>query len=458
MIGCMNQITAKKRTGVFVAILVTCIVCSMLSTALNTALPQIMRDFQVTTATGQWLSSIYSLVMGILVLVTPFLIHRCKTKPLYLATLAVFIAGLLLCAFTSSFSCMMLGRILQAAGNGVMVSLGQVVLLTVYPKEKRGSIMGIYGLAIGAAPVLAPTLAGLIVDAFGWRMIFYIVLIISTVTWFFTAAFFDNVLETGKESFDFLSLALCSVGYSGILIGVGNLGTYSLLTTSVLMPLVLGFVAAVLFAYRQFHIKSPFLELRILGNVQYRTAVIASMLMYASMMAASILLPIYVQSVRGYTATVSGLVTTPGSLAMAFVSPFSGRAYDKMGIRKVFLLGGLLLTLSSLGMIFINMETALLWIAVLNVIRNVAIGCMMMPFVTWGMSGLEEKYTSHGTALLTSLRTVAGSFGSAVFVAIVSIVAASTSQAVGMSIAFFGLTIVGAMELVLAIYVARKKI
>lgn len=454
----MNQITAKKRTGVFVAILVTCIVCSMLSTALNTALPQIMRDFQVTTAIGQWLSSIYSLVMGILVLFTPFLIRRCKTKPLYLGTLAIFIAGLLFCAFTSSFAFMMVGRILQAAGNGMMVSLGQVIMLTIYPKEKRGSIMGIYGLAIGAAPVLAPTLAGLIVDAFGWRMIFYIVLIISTAAWFFTAAVFDNVLETGKESFDFLSLALCSVGYSGILIGVGNLGTYSLLTTSVLVPLVLGFVAAVIFVYRQLHLESPFLELRILGNAKYRTAVIASMLMYASMMAASILLPLYVQSVRGYTATVSGLVTMPGSLAMAFVSPFSGRAYDKMGIRKVFLVGGLLMTLSNLGMIFITMETTLLWIAILNVIRNIAIGCMMMPFVTWGMSGLEEKFTSHGTALLTSLRTVAGSFGSAVFVAIVSMVAVSSSQAVGMNVAFLGLTIIGAVELMLAVYVVKKKI
>ena len=243
----MNQITAKKRTGVFVAILVTCIVCSMLSTALNTVLPQIMRDFQVTTATGQWMSDIYFLVMGILVLVTPFLIRRCKIKPLYLTALTVFIAGLLLCVFTSSFSFMMVGRILQAAGNGMMVSLGQVIMLTIYPKEKRGSIMGIYGLAIGVALVLAPTLAGMIINTFGWRMFFYIVLIISTVAWFFTAVVFDNVLETGKESVDLLSLVLCSVGYSGIMIGVVNLVTYSLLTISVLIPLVAGVAAAVIF-------------------------------------------------------------------------------------------------------------------------------------------------------------------------------------------------------------------
>ena len=163
----------------------------------------------------------------------------------------------------------------------------------------------------------------------------------------------------------------------------------------------------------------------------------------------------------------------PGSLAMALVSPFSGKAYDKMGIRKVFLLGSILLTISSGGMISLGLTTPLPWVAVLNVLRNIAIGCMMMPFVTWGMSGLEDRYVSHGTALLTSLRTVAGSFGSAVFVAVVSMVAQivqnsrgdigslgmqasqeaqvlADAQAAGMRAAFLGLTLIGLAELFLA--------
>ncbi len=467
------QLSEKRRTGTFCAILVTCIVCSMLSTALTTALPQIMVDFGVDTVTGQWLTSVYSLVMGILILVTPFLIRRLPTRRLYLLTLTVFILGLALCGFTRSFPVMMAGRILQAAGNGVMVSLGQVVLLTIYPKEKRGSIMGVYGLAIGAAPVLAPTLAGLIVDAFGWRMIFCLVLIISLLAWILTAVTFGNVLETGKEKFDTLSLTLCAAGYSGILLGAGNLGRHGLLEPQVWLPLLIGFLGAGCFIYRQLKLPQPFLELRILKTAQFRTAVIASMLMYASMMAASILLPIYVQSVRGHSATVSGLVTMPGSLAMALVSPFSGKAYDKMGIRKVFLLGSILLTISSGGMISLGLTTPLPWVAVLNVLRNIAIGCMMMPFVTWGMSGLEDRYVSHGTALLTSLRTVAGSFGSAVFVAVVSMVAQivqnsrgdigslgmqasqeaqvlADAQAAGMRAAFLGLTLIGLAELFLA--------
>lgn len=452
------ELSKNKRTSVFFAILVTCIVCSMLSTALTTALPQIMADFKVTTADGQWLTSIYSLVMGIFVLATPFLIRRFKTKPLYLATLTVFILGLLLCAFTNSFPVMLIGRVLQAAGNGVMVSLGQVILLTVYPKEKRGSIMGLYGLAIGAAPVLAPTLAGFIIDAFGFRMIFYIILVISTFAWFLVALTFENVLETGKEKFDFLSLVLCAAGFSGILIGTGNLGSYSLLNISVLLPLLLGFSFAGVFIYRQSHMAVPFLELRIMKVKGYRTAVIASMLMYASMIAASILLPIYMQTIRGCSATISGLVTMPGSLAMAFISPLAGKNYDKIGIKKVFLLGSVLLTISSLGMVFISDVTPLLWVAGLNIVRNIAIGCMMMPFMTWGMSSLDGKHTAHGTAMLTSLRTVAGSFGAVIFVAVVSAVAKASTQMAGMNAAFFGLTVIGFVEMGLAFYVVKRKL
>jgi len=430
----------------------------MLSTALTTALPQIMKDFGITATTGQWLTSIYSLVMGILVLATPFLIKRFPTKWLYVASLGVFTFGLVLSAFTASFTVMMAGRVLQAAGNGVLLSLGQVVLLTIYPKEKRGAVMGMYGLAVGAAPVIAPTIAGLIVDAFGWRMIFYIVLIISTVVLVFALTAFKNVLDNEKQQFDFISLSLCSVGFSGLLIGLGNLGSYSVLSVYVLFPLAVGMASAAGFVFRQLHMKNPFLELRILKTRRYRIAVIASVLLYASLMATSVLLPVYIQNIRGYSATISGLVTMPGALVMAVVSPFTGRNYDKMGIKRLFIIGGALLAVSSLGMVFVGLNAPLAVVAALNIFRNIAVGCMMMPLVTWGMGGLEDSHTAHGTALLTSLRTIAGAFGSAIFMAVVSVVSESSTQMLGMNAAFAGLTAIGAAQLALALYVVRKQI
>lgn len=428
----------------------------MLSTALNTALPQILVDFGIDSSTGQWLTSIYSLVMGILTLVTPFLISRFPAKNLYLGTLLIFLAGLLLSGSTTVFPLMMAGRILQAAGNGIMVAQGQVLILTMFPPEKRGSVMGIYGLAIGTSPVIAPTLAGLVVDAFGWRMIFYIVAVVVAASAVMTAVLFENVTGGSRERLDFLSLSLCSVGVCGLLLGAGNVGKYTLAALPVWVPLLAGTAGTAAFAWRQLRMETPFMELRILRVLRYRVAVIASMLMYATVMASSILLPIYIQSVRGGSATVSGLVTMPGALATALISPVSGKLYDKWGIKPLFFVGSVLMLVSSLGMIPSMEGTSMLWIGFLNVVRCAGIGCMMMPFVTWGMSGLKKENTAHGTALITSLRTVAGAFGSALFVALYNIFAARGSAYLGMQAAFAGLALFGAAELFVAVYTWRR--
>lgn len=460
------ELTEKKRNGIFITILVSCIACGMLSTALTTALPQMMKDFGVNSSTGQWMTSIYSLVMGIFTLAAPFLMKRIPTRKLYLFLLLLFMAGLLLSAATSVYWIMMAGRILQAAANGVMVAQGQVILLTIFPEEKRGSVMGIYGLAIGAAPVIAPTLAGVIVDLAGWRMIFFAVLAVTLASFVMAIFTFADVLENSAAKLDTLSLGLCSVGVCGLLLGAGNMGNASFFSVQVLLPLAVGAAGTWGFAYRQLHMPDPFMELRILKVRKYRTAVIASMLLYATVIASSVLLPLYIQSVRGYSATVSALVTMPGAVATALISPLSGKLYDKSGMKGLFLGGALMLVVSNAGMIFLNGQFPLLLIGALNVIRCVGVGCLMMPFVTWGMSGLDPKYTSHGTALLTSLRTVAGSFGSAVFVAVVNIAASAAAsgdmqeaaaQSVGMSAAFIGLTLIALAEVFLGIWTFQKK-
>ena len=161
------KITNKRRMFIFLDIAVTCIVGSMLTTALTTALPSIVEDMGVSVTTGQWLTSGYSLVMAIIMSLTVFLIVRFPTKRLYCTAVLVFTAGLITGATAGNFVVVMLGRILQAAGNGMLVAMGQVIILTIFPPEKRGTAMGWYGLAIGAAPVIAPTIAALMVDTIG---------------------------------------------------------------------------------------------------------------------------------------------------------------------------------------------------------------------------------------------------------------------------------------------------
>ena len=181
------------------------------------------------------------------------------------------------------------------------------------------------------------------------------------------------------------------------------------------------------------------------------------MLLYAVMISASTLMPILIQSVYGYTATISGLVMIPGSVAMAVISPFTGKIYDRFGIRKLFIVGSTALFLSSLCMSLLTASTSLIYLALVNLVRSVAIGCLMMPLVTWGMSRLSPEHTADGTSMITSLRTIAGSIGSAVFVSVMTLASQISADIRGMCAAFLCLTALAAAEIIIALFCTKKR-
>lgn len=436
-----NEMTDRRRTLIFFNILISTIASSMLSTAMTTALPPIAADLHVSVTTGQWMTSGYSLVMGIIMPLTAFLIRRLPTKRLYLGGILLFIAGLMVSLFSHTFPIMMTGRIFQACGNGILMSIAQVVILSIFPAERKGTVMGWYGLACGAAPVIAPTLAGILVDLINWRAIFALALAVMLLSLLMAWLVFDDVLETCKKKFDTLSFILSVFAFGGVTLGIGNIGSMGIANTAVWLPLLAGILTALLFTYRQLHIAEPFLELKILGTKEYALSVIASMLLYFTMMGSSVIMPLYVQSILGYSATVSGIVTLPGSLSMALVSPFAGKIFDKLGMKKLFVSGALFLVVSNLGMYFISMHTPVYVASLYNTVRCISIGCLMMPLVTWGTSYVKGTLVADATALLTSLRTIAGAIGSAVFVGIMEMVAQHSIASHGKNAAIHGLNI-----------------
>ena len=453
-----KTIHTKQQYSIFGVVLGACILCSLLQTAMNTALPAVMKEFQITAATAQWLTSGYSLAMGVMTPLTAYLIKRFPTRRLFSVSLMTFALGVALAAWAVSFPMLILGRILQALGASVIVAMTQIVIFHVFPVEKRGSMMGLYGLAIGAAPILAPTLAGLVIDAWGWRMVFVISFGITVLAVLLGVRWMRDVLETAKQRFDTISMIACSLGLCGLMIGVGNVTTYPFFSALVALPLAIGAVAIVLFSLRQLKQEQPFLDIRLFRNREFTLGILGSMLLYAGMIGASTLIPLYIQSARGMSATVSGMVTMPGSLVMILVNPLAGRLYDKLGIRKVFVFGSLLMLIGCIGMSFLTAETSLALVIAMFVLRQFAIGCMMMPMATWTMSTLEKRATADGTAILTSLRTIAGSIGSAVFVSLASAVAASSTLIRGLSTAFTGISVLAGVELVFAlIFVGKDK-
>lgn len=449
----------RRRTIIVVNLIVTCVATSFLQTALTTALPPIIQDFNISVSSGQWLTSGYSLVMGIMMPLTAFLITRYPTRKLYLSAIGVFLVGLVICLFAPNFPIMMVGRVLQACGNGITGAMVQVVLLTIYPPERQGSIMGWYGLSVGAAPVIAPTIAGVLVDVLSWRAIFAIAILILLASFLLAVAVFGDVLETRVKDFDLGSFLLSVCAFGGVTLGVGNLSSAGLLAPMTLAPLLLGVGTGVWFVRRQLQLAEPFLDVRMLRGHDYALSVVGSILLYFVMMGSSVIMPLYVQSIVGESATVSGLVTLPGSLAMAIVSPFAGKIYDKFGMRRLALVGSICMMVSSAGMCLVGANTPLGVAAALNVVRSVAIGCLMMPFVTFGLNGMGAEHTAHGTALLNALRTIAGAIGAAVFVGIMN--TASQGGAVdlaGLHVTFLAMTAVTVVMLcVMAVGIGKKQ-
>lgn len=459
------QISGRKRTLIFINLIVSGIATSILSTAMTTALPGLVEYFGVSTSIGQWVTSGYSLAMGMVMPLTAFLITRIPTKKLYMTGSAGFIVGLLFSIFAGNFGLMMVGRVLQACGNGVLLSAAQVIILTVYPAEKKGTMMGTYGLASTAAPIIAPTVAGLMIDAFGWKSIFFLVLFIMLVSFVISGIVFENVLEVQDKKFDVFSFVESIFAFGGITLGIGNISSFGLFSIQAGLPLLIGVITCVLFIFRQCSLENPFIDVKILSNCNYAASVVSSMVLYLVMMGSSVMMPLYVQSVMGYPAVISGLVTLPGSFATAVVSPFAGRLYDKIGIKKIFIAGSAALVISNVGMFFLTMDTPL-WIAAgLNVIRNISIGSLMMPLLTWGTSNVEPKKVADASSLLTSLRTIAGSIGSAVFVGIMTVVSTGSVEAYGdnalmhgMNISFFWMAAGSLVLLTISILGTRKKV
>lgn len=315
-----------------------------------------------------------------------------------------------------------------------------------------------------AAPIVAPTIAGVIVDLLNWRAIFSITLVIMVITLIFTIMVFEDVLETKVTKFDMTSFVLSAIAFTGVTLGIGNIGVSSFLSFGVLGMLVIGVTALIIFSYRQFKLSDPFLDLSVMKNNNYVIAVVATMLLYMVMMGANIILPIYIQTILEKSATISGLIMLPGSIICMFINPYAGKVYDKIGIKNIYIIGAVLMLVSNLAMSFLTVNTTM-WVAIIcNVIRNGSIAFLMMPLMTWGINSVDNSKKAHASAILSSLRTIAGAIGVAVFINIMTWIANSEVPPLskeaymhGADVAYIGMSVLSFIMLLIGLVAFKKK-
>ena len=215
----MEQLSHHYRSLVFVNLIVTCVCVAFMSTALNTLLPALTADTDIDAACAQWLVSGYALALAVAMPLSAFLATRFSTRRLYLAALTMFVVGMLVCSTGAGFALMMAGRVLQAVGNAVISTVTQVTILTIFPKEERGQAMGWFGLSVSAAPIAAPVVAGLMVDALGWRSVFWLVCIVSIASLAVSAFNMVDAIDHRQKSFDFPSFLLSVLAFGGVTLG-----------------------------------------------------------------------------------------------------------------------------------------------------------------------------------------------------------------------------------------------
>jgi len=453
-----KKVSDRRRTLIFLDINVSCIATSMLATALNTALPPIMNDLKIDVNTVQWLTTGFTLFLAITTPFTGFLISKFKTKSLFLFAVCSFIFGLIICAITSNFWVMMLGRIIQGCGNGLISSMAQVIIITIYPRERIGSVMGWYGLSLSVAPIISPAIAGVLVDYLNWRWIFILSAIIMSIALIFAIFVFEDVLPTMKKKFDVVSFTISAFTFGGITLAISNIGIASFMSYIVLVPLIIGLVAGVIFVWRQLHIKVPFLDVRVLKYKEYTVGAIASFIIQLIVMGSAIIIPYYVQQVKGNSATLSGIVVLPGALTNAIVNPLAGKLYDKVGMKLLFVGGSAFLALSNLAVYFINIHHSIWIISIINVFRCLAMGVLIMPFYTWAMRDIPKVKAPDATALFNSIRFIGSALGTALFISVMTKATDAVQgskenpKMYGINIAFLGMCILAVVQLLLGIF------
>ncbi|MDJ1649671.1 MULTISPECIES: MDR family MFS transporter [Gordonibacter] len=398
-------------------------------TVVAPALPSVMAEMSVDAATAQWLTTGFTLVNAIMIPITAFLTDRFTTKRLFLVSMVIFTVGSALAGWGPNFGVLLLGRLVQAAGAGILMPLVMTVLMWTFPVDKRGTAMGLFGVVIAFGPAIGPTVAGVIIDRYTWHDMFYIITVLSAIVVVIGAVVLQKGGDTNKDvTLDVPSVILSSLGFGGLLYGLSTIGSYGLRADAIAGTLV-GVVALVFFFRRQLKMEHPMLQVRVLANRKFLIATIIGMLVQGALLAAGILVPIYLQSLMGYSATVSGLVLLPGAIIMGAMGPIAGRLFDKHGPRVLALVGMGVLTLTTFCFAFLGTETGLIMLTVLYTVRLFSLSLVNMPITTWGMNALDNELVNHGTSVNNTFRQVAGSLGTAIIVS-ASTIATNTGSRV----------------------------
>lgn len=387
-------------------------------TVVSVALETFQREFDATAAEVAWTMTGYTLALASVIPLTGWAADRFGTKRLYLLAVLLFTAGSVLCAAATSLEMLVLFRVLQGLGGGMLMPLGMTILTRAAGPERVGRVMAVLGIPMLLGPIFGPILGGALIDSASWQWIFLINLPIGIAAIVYAWIVLPKDEVEPSETFDWLGMVLLSPGLAAFLYGVSSIpeeGTA--MAARVLVPMILGIALIVAFvpwalARRNVH---PLVELRLFKNRNMTVAVLAMMLFAIAFFGASLLFPLYFIQVRGEDALGAGLLLAPQGIGAMVTMPIAGILADRIGPGKIVLTGISVITVGMAMFTQIGADTSYTYILAALFVMGLGMGGTMMPIMTAALATLTAHNVARGSTLLNITQQVAASMGTALF-------------------------------------------
>ena len=392
------------------------------STLMNIALPTFMNVFHISEAQVQWVTNGYMLVNALMIPISSFLIKRFPFKNLFIIFSGIFLLGTIIGAIAWSFNLVVVARMIQALGAGMMMPLVNVLAIRYAKPGKKGQIMGIIGLAFNCAPILGPAISGFLLHFFSWRYLFLLIIPFAVITLLLSFFLLPKIPHNEYPRFNTLALILITGGLWSLLMGLSNVSNSHLLSFNVAGYVLIGLVFLFLFFLNQRHSNRQLINFGIFSHKQFVFATVINMLITSTMYGNAILIPLLVQIVLGKSTVVSAIAVLPGAILTGLLSTTSGRFYDIYPIKILVGTGLIIDIIGTIGQAAIGARSSVLMITLFQTIRQFGLVTMLIPLQTQALSLLPNEIVPDAVATFNTLRQIAAAFGTALIVSIVGIV------------------------------------
>lgn len=391
------------------------------STLMNIALPTFMNVFHISEAQVQWVTNGYMLVNALMIPISSFLIKRFPFKNLFIIFSGIFLLGTIIGAIAWSFNLVVVARMIQALGAGMMMPLVNVLAIRYAKPGKKGQIMGIIGLAFNCAPILGPAISGFLLHFFSWRYLFLLIIPFAVITLLLSFFLLPKIPHNEYPRFNTLALILITGGLWSLLMGLSNVSNSHLLSFNVAGYVLIGLVFLFLFFLNQRHSNRQLINFGIFSHKQFVFATVINMLITSTMYGNAILIPLLVQIVLGKSTVVSAIAVLPGAILTGLLSTTSGRFYDIYPIKILVGTGLIIDIIGTIGQAAIGARSSVLMITLFQTIRQFGLVTMLIPLQTQALSLLPNEIVPDAVATFNTLRQIAAAFGTALIVSIVGI-------------------------------------